>query len=110
MRTTLVLSMMAAIAITGCAKEKSETPAAAPATTVEKQEGEKHAAPGVKPGSHEDWCAEHAVPESQCTRCNPELAAAFKATNDWCEEHGLPESQCLKCNPELKITRPPKTE
>lgn len=67
-----------------------------------------HAPANVKPGSHEDWCVEHAVPESQCTRCNTELVAAFKATGDWCAEHGLPESQCLKCNPELKITRPPK--
>jgi hypothetical protein len=68
----------------------------------------KHAPADVVVGSHEDWCAEHAVPESQCTRCDPALAAAFKATGDWCPEHGLPESQCLVCNPELKIERPPK--
>ena len=67
-----------------------------------------HAPSGVVPGSHEDWCGEHAVPESQCTRCDPSLVAAFKATGDWCAEHGLPESQCLVCNPELKIERPPK--
>lgn len=64
----------------------------------------------VIPGSYEDWCPEHAVPESQCTRCNASLTPAFKATGDWCEEHALPESQCLKCNPELKIERPPKQE
>ena len=69
-----------------------------------------HAPAGVSPGSHEDWCLEHAVPESQCTRCDPSLVAAFKATGDWCDEHGVPESQCLKCNPDLKIVRPPKTE
>lgn len=68
----------------------------------------KHGAEGVKPGSHEDWCGEHGVPESQCTRCNPKLVPAFKATGDWCPEHGLPESQCLICNPDLKIERPPK--
>ncbi len=62
----------------------------------------------ITPGSHEDWCAEHAVAESQCTRCNASLVPAFKATGDWCEEHTLPESQCLVCNPELKIERPPK--
>ncbi len=67
-----------------------------------------HASQEVKPGSHEDWCGEHQVPESQCTRCNPALIPAFKATRDWCAEHSLPESQCLKCNPELKITRPAK--
>ena len=64
--------------------------------------------PHVKPGSHDDWCPEHKVPESQCTRCNAALIPAFKATKDWCPEHGLPESQCLLCNPGLKIKRPPK--
>ena len=67
-----------------------------------------HAPKDVKPGSYEDWCGEHEVPESQCTLCHPELAAAFKATGDWCEEHSLPKSQCRKCNPNLKVTRPAK--
>jgi hypothetical protein len=75
----------------------------APAETV-------HADAGVNPGSHEDWCGEHAVPESQCTQCNTSLTAAFKATADWCDEHGLPESHCKKCNPELKIERPAKIQ
>jgi hypothetical protein len=70
--------------------------------------GTAHAAAGVEPGSHEDWCGEHEVPESACTRCNPTLIAAFKATGDWCAEHGLPESQCKACNPNLKIERPPE--
>ena len=68
----------------------------------------QHAPADVALFSHEDWCVEHAIPESQCTQCNPELAAAFKATRDWCEEHGLPESHCRKCNPDLKIERPAK--
>ena len=87
----------------GCSKkadEKAESVAAADVAA--------HAPAHAKPGSHEDWCGEHQVPESQCTRCNPDLVPAFKATGDWCEEHGLPESQCLKCNPNLKIVRPPK--
>lgn len=71
---------------------------------------DEHAHAGAIPGSYEDWCGEHQVPESQCTRCNPSLIAAFKATSDWCAEHGLPESQCLICNPDLKIQRPPKPE
>jgi len=74
----------------------TQTPAAAPAALA------------IVPGSHEDWCPEHAVAESQCTLCNPSLVAAFKATGDWCPEHGLPESQCRTCNPELKIERPTK--
>ena len=68
-----------------------------------------HAAADAKPGSHEDWCLEHQVPESQCARCKPALVAAFKATGDWCNEHGVPESQCRLCNPSLKIERPPRT-
>ncbi len=68
----------------------------------------QHAAADAAPGSHEDWCAEHAVPESQCTRCDPSLVPAFQATGDWCPEHALPESQCVACNPDLKIERPPK--
>lgn len=69
-----------------------------------------HAPEHAKPGSYEDWCDEHQVPESLCTQCNPALVAAFKATGDWCDEHGLPESQCRICNPDLKIVRPPKVE
>lgn len=85
--------------VAGAACDSKPAPRAVPAT--------QHAAADVVPGSHEDWCGEHGVAESQCTRCNPDLVPAFKATGDWCEEHGVPESQCLKCNPELKIVRPP---
>ena len=69
-----------------------------------------HAAADVVPGSYADWCGEHEVPETLCTRCNPTLVAAFQATGDWCAEHGLPESQCRICNPDLVIQRPPKPE
>ena len=95
------------------AGQKSRPTAPAPAAEPKRAAlapapGPEHAAAGVKPGSYEDWCEEHQVPESQCTRCNPALTPAFKATGDWCEEHGVPESQCTRCNPNLKITRPPK--
>ena len=99
---SLVMCAAFAVLSLSCSKS-SPTPEKAPdqakvATT----------ASDIKPGSHDDWCEEHAVPESMCTRCNPSLIAAFKATGDWCEEHGLPESQCIKCHPDLKIVRPPK--
>jgi cobalt-zinc-cadmium efflux system membrane fusion protein len=54
-----------------------------------------------------DWCAEHRVPESQCTQCNSELIAEFKAKNDWCGEHGLPESHCRLCNPDIHFPQEP---
>lgn len=92
------------------AGQKSRPTAPAPAAAPKPAPGPGHAVAGVKPGSHEDWCGEHQVPESLCTRCDPALIAAFKATNDWCAEHERPESQCLICNPELKIVRPPADE
>jgi hypothetical protein len=49
-----------------------------------------------------DWCKEHAVPESVCTRCNASLIPDFQKKGDWCKEHSLPESQCIECHPELK--------
>ncbi len=69
----------------------------------------QHGSATAVAGSYEDWCGEHAVPESKCTRCNTALVAAFKATGDWCAEHGLPESHCVKCDPSRKMTRPPKS-
>ncbi len=92
--------------------QKPQPTAPAPAAEPKRADdapapGAGHAAAGVKPGSHEDWCGEHQVPESLCTRCNPSLIAAFKASGDWCAEHDLPESQCKRCNPDLKIVRPP---
>ncbi len=53
-------------------------------------------------GHGEEWCAEHDVAESACTRCDPSLIPAFKAKDDWCAEHKLPESQCTVCNPGCK--------
>lgn len=88
--------MICATVMLGCKREQ------APAASA------GHAPAGAVPGSYDDWCGEHQVPESQCTRCNPDLIPAFKAVNDWCGEHGLPESQCLKCDPTRKIERPKK--
>lgn len=103
---TFVLSI-AALAASACSKKDQPTAEQASAS-ASAHAASAHAPPNVRPGSHEDWCGEHGVPESLCSRCNPELEAAFKATGDWCEEHGLPESQCVKCNPDLKIVRPAK--
>lgn len=101
---TLSLGLVASCSKADSTKQTAATEQPAAAAPTES----RHAPAGVKPGSHEDWCAEHEVPESQCTRCNADLIPAFKATNDWCPEHGLPESQCKICNPEIVIRRPPK--
>jgi hypothetical protein len=103
--TALIILSFAALCSSSCKKESEAVAGnAAPNTSAAVQHAPAHA----KPGSYEDWCAEHQVPESLCTRCNASLVAAFKATGDWCAEHGLPESQCLACNPNLKIERPPR--
>ncbi|MCW5789717.1 MAG: hypothetical protein KIT72_04770 [Polyangiaceae bacterium] len=101
--TYLVLSSTI-LFVSACQKEAPEQ--AAPSSTS--AQAAQHAPADAVPGSHEDWCGEHQVPESMCTRCNPSLVAAFKATGDWCEAHGLPKSQCLTCDPTLKIERPPQ--
>jgi hypothetical protein len=109
MRTTHSILLASILVMAGCGSGAEKAPPPPRETPAASTEG-GHAPAGVVPGSYEDWCGEHQVPESVCTRCDPALAAAFKATNDWCAEHGLPESQCLKCNPDLKIVRPPKSE
>ena len=98
MRRSILLSLalLVSISVTSFAAETAK-----PAKDL-------HGAKGAKPGSYEDWCGEHGVPESLDTRCDKSLIPAFKATGDWDEKHGLPKSQCKKCNPKLKIVRPPK--
>lgn len=59
-------------------------------------------APLVEKVQVADWCPEHGVPESICTRCNAGLIDSFKKKGDWCAKHDLPDSQCLACHPELK--------
>ena len=60
--------------------------------------GATSAAPA--PESKQERC-EHGVQKTRCARCNPKLAAVYKAKGDWCAEHERPESQCVLCHPEL---------
>jgi multidrug efflux pump subunit AcrA (membrane-fusion protein) len=48
-------------------------------------------------GARDDWCEEHAVPESQCVECHPELLPKGKDCG-WCKEHGVHD--CPLCHPE----------
>jgi hypothetical protein len=81
---------------TGCKKEEAKTPTPAPnAATPATQ-------PLIPVAQVADWCPEHGVPESVCTRCNESLIAGFQAKNDWCKEHKRPESQCFICHPDLQ--------
>ncbi len=57
-----------------------------------------------------DWCAEHWVPESECSICDPALVERFKSSGNWCAEHNLPESHCRRCNPRLAFAQEPESE
>jgi hypothetical protein len=59
------------------------------------------AAPGARAPASAERCAEHGVARAMCSRCNPKLAAVYKAKGDWCAEHERPETQCVLCHPEL---------
>jgi hypothetical protein len=92
-----VPSLLVALAlVAGCGGSESAKPAAespAPAAPAK--------APIIPVKKAADWCKEHGVPESACTRCNAELVPAFKAKGDWCDQHSLPKSQCVTCDPSL---------
>lgn len=87
------------LSVSGCDSEKklSEPPAvqsAQPATSPQSATSDEK-----QELSEGDWCSEHAVPESKCTKCNPKLVAEYKKSGDWCAAHGFPESVCPICNP-----------
>ncbi|MBL8765276.1 MAG: RND transporter [Phycisphaerae bacterium] len=88
----LSMSLVAALSNAGCDSKKPS--AAKPDTTKTAGTTEK--------ADEAEWCAEHGVPESICTKCNPKLIADFKQKGDWCKEHSVPESQCIQCDPTLK--------
>jgi len=96
-RTTLpVIFLLAAGLFAACGNSSSAPPSHA---------GSAHEpvrTPLVQKPEVADWCKEHGVPESACTRCNAKLIPEFQAKGDWCKEHSLPESQCVACHPELK--------
>jgi cobalt-zinc-cadmium efflux system membrane fusion protein len=48
--------------------------------------------------ARDDWCEEHAVPESQCVECSPDLLPRGK-DHGWCKEHGV--ANCPLCHPEV---------
>jgi len=103
LRITALFACFVPMSVGGC-ECGSKTPAggaaATPSATPAKPEGPTQ--PLIKKAEIADWCPEHGVPESICTRCNTELTDGFKTKGDWCDKHGLPDSQCFDCHPELK--------
>ncbi|GJQ27788.1 MAG: hypothetical protein HBSAPP02_28200 [Phycisphaerae bacterium] len=103
-KKTLLLLCSLPLSVGGCecGGTKPAGRAEAPAPAVKPSQPETAKQPLIKKAEIADWCPEHGVPESICTRCNAELIEGFKKKGDWCAKHGLPESQCLECHPELK--------
>lgn len=48
------------------------------------------------------WCAEHGIPEEECSMCQDKVAKECKAKGDWCDKHERAKSQCFICDPKLK--------
>ena len=99
-RAALVVLIAALLVLGACRRDAAPAEPKAPPTPTAKQ---SPAPP--PPAAPADWCGGHALPESKCTKCNPELIPGFKAAGDWCEEHGYPESACPVCNPQTPPTK-----
>ncbi|OHB81608.1 MAG: efflux transporter periplasmic adaptor subunit [Planctomycetes bacterium RBG_16_64_12] len=57
--------------------------------------------------ARDDWCEEHAVPESQCVECNPDLLPRGKDYG-WCKEHGV--QNCPLEHPDVaQVKKRPET-
>ena len=67
-----------------------------------KDKGDQPTAEKKKDDHSEWWCAEHGIPEEECSMCNTKVAKELKAKGDWCEKHDRAKSQCFICDPSLK--------
>ena len=107
----VVVAMAAALALAGCGQSNPSGPAA----TAEHHEGDGHDHAHQDGDGHDHgkeaagghdhsgwWCAEHGVPEGECSQCNSKIAAEFQKKGDWCKEHDRAHSQCFICDPKAK--------
>jgi cobalt-zinc-cadmium efflux system membrane fusion protein len=101
LRLTVTMTLAATIAVTIASCESSNS-SKSPTVSHGPGDGHNHGsnAPAI------DWCPEHRVPESECTRCHPERADQWKSRPGmWCEEHGVPEPHCYQCHPDIKFSQ-----
>jgi hypothetical protein len=87
--------LLALVVLAGCGKPSYKAP-------VANLKDSKLVAEPTKEEKHGWWCAEHGIPEAECSMCNAKVAEAFKKKGDWCKAHDRAESQCFICNPNLK--------
>jgi cobalt-zinc-cadmium efflux system membrane fusion protein len=110
-KTLLYILFLGILTLVGCGGKQTENSSSTNVAETEHEgydhgPGEVHGeAPATGDASFSDWCGEHSVPESECTKCNPSLIANFKESGDWCVGHDLPESHCRLCNPGIVFAR-----
>lgn len=100
MRPASILVFIACVAFLLCACRGERAAPEVDRAATRAPTSPNEAGPATEARSQADWCAGHGLPESKCTKCNPELIPQFQAAGDWCEEHGFPESACPLCNPQ----------
>jgi len=93
---SFAFASIAVLALAGCGQQASDQ--GTTQVAAESHEGHDHA---EGDGHDHDgwWCAEHGIPEEECSMCSAKAADGFKAKGDWCDEHNRAESQCFKCDP-----------
>ena len=79
--TLLALGLALACDETSDRSSTGDRPAAA--TSAASAEAPPQTSSDAPPASHADWCGGHGLPESKCTKCNPELIEKFKATQTY---------------------------
>lgn len=92
----LCCAAIGGLTLAGCGQQAGDGSAA----QVSDPSPEGHDHEGEEAHEHGDWwCAEHGVPEKDCSICNATAAAKFKEKGDWCDEHHRAKSQCFECDP-----------
>ena len=107
-RGGVLLALLAALTVfaAGCGQANNKQGQAARGKSIKKADADGDARAEAKGDTkHDDWwCAEHGVPEKDCSLCMSEAAAKarFKDKGDWCDKHNRALSQCFLCKPERK--------
>ena len=108
--TMMFLAFALGATLVGCGggaapREQAPDPQAAGAP-ADSDAAEGHAAADVVPGSYEDWCDEHAVAESACTRCDAVAHPGVQGDGRLGCRARPAEVPVPHCDPDLKIVRP----
>jgi hypothetical protein len=105
MKTVMIRTSLTAMALAGLLVLAAGCNPSASTGDAGKAEGTNKEKPVAKAKGHDHshwWCAEHGIPEDECSMCSTKVAKAAKEKGDWCEKHDRAKSQCFICDPSLK--------